>query len=145
MKTFLILITLLINLNGAGLKKSGNFVIDKTNNLMWQDSKDNITMLGSQKEAVKYCKSLNQSGYTDWKLPSVEEYKTIIDKTRRDEVMINRAFKYILPEGYWTKDRTWRNFGVWGFYIYFKSGAAYYENRTYPKFFRCVRKIKNDK
>jgi hypothetical protein len=128
-------------LNGAGLKKSGNYVIDKENNLMWQDTKENINILISHINAPKYCEDLTLGGFVNWKLPSVDDYKTIIDKTRRDEIMIDRSFIFIKQDDYWTSDRTWRTFGRYGYYIYFKSGTAYYENRTYPKYIRCVREM----
>lgn len=141
MKALVLFFMALVLLNGANLKKSGDFVIDKQNGLMWQDSKANINVLVSHIDAPAYCSKLALGGHSDWRLPSVAEYKTIIDKTRRDEIMINRAFIFIKQDDYWTNDRTWRNFGRWGYYIFFKSGAAYYENRTYKKYVRCVRNI----
>lgn len=148
MRVLIILFISLIFVNASDtkksntLKKSGHYVIDKANKLMWQDNKITTKTILSQEKAVSYCKKLRLGGFKNWKTPSVEEYKTIIDKTRDDEIMIDKTFKYILQEGYWTRDRTWRNFGIWGYYIYFKSGAAYYENRTYPKYVRCVREMK---
>ncbi len=139
MKILAYLLISCIYLLSANLSKSGNYVKDTEHNLLWQDQKANVVMLGSQVKAVEYCEALSLGGYSNWRLPTVDEYKYIIDKTRTDELMINRSFSYILPEGYWTQDRTWRTFGRYGYYIYFKSGTAYYENRTYPKFFRCVR------
>jgi hypothetical protein len=121
--------------------KSGNYVIDETHHLMWQDTKENTIMLGSQEEAINYCKELTLGGYSNWELPTKKEYKYIVDKTRTDEIMLHKAFRYIKQEGYWTQSRTWRNFGRYGYYIFIKSGTLYYENRTYPKFFRCVRSI----
>ncbi len=126
------------------LVKSGEYVIDDANRLMWQDNYDTVKIRLTQPGAVAYCENLNFAGFSDWRLPSREEYKTIIDTTRKDELMINRAFKYILPENYWTSDRTWiRNFGLYGYFVFFKSGAIYYQNRTlYKKFVRCVRTLK---
>jgi hypothetical protein len=125
------------------LTRSGEYVIDDQNKHMWQDNYDTIKIRVSHKEATEYCQNLSFAGFSDWRLPSNEEYKTIIDKTRKDEIMINRAFKYILPEDYWTKNRTWtRNFGRYGYYVFFKSGAIYYQNRTYKKFVRCIRSLK---
>lgn len=149
MRTLILLFISLTILNGADdvlksteLKKSGDYVIDKQYNLMWQDTKDNINVLVSHIKAPEYCKNLHLGGHTDWRVPTVDEYKTIIDKKRKDELMIDRAFVFINQDDYWTYDRTWRNFGRWGYYIFFKSGAAYYENRTYPKYIRCVRDLK---
>jgi len=119
--------------------RQGNFVFDKKHNLLWQDTKENIRVLKSQAGATEYCEKLVLGRFSDWRLPSRDEYLTIIDKTRIDEEMtIHKAFKYNLSDHYWTSDRTWRNFYRWGYYIYFKSGTFYYENKNYPKYVRCV-------
>ena len=126
------------------LTKSGDYVIDDANKLMWQDTYDNVKHRYTQQQAIEYCENLVLSGFSNWYLPTADDYRTIIDKTRvKEEIMINRAFKYILPDNYWTSDRTWiRNFGLYGYFVFFKSGAIYYQNRSYKKFVRCVRKIK---
>lgn len=142
MKNILLIVSFISFLNSADLTKSGDFVVDKTNNKMWQDTQENINLLFSQDNAVKYCNKLSLGGFSDWHLPSVDEIKTVIDKTRKDEHMIDKVFGYSLPDDYWTKDTTWRNFGKYGYYVFFKSGAVYYQNKTYPKYVRCVRDIK---
>ncbi|MEA3513127.1 MAG: DUF1566 domain-containing protein [Campylobacterota bacterium] len=142
MKIFTLLLLLISLLFSSKLTKSGNYVIDDKNKLMWQDNMDNVKVIVTYETAKDYCGKLVLGGFRNWRVPTVDEYKSIIDKTRKDEIMINRKFKYILPEGYWTADDTWRNFGLWAYYIYFKSGTAYYENRTYPKLVRCVRSLK---
>lgn len=141
----LVLLVVLFNsmIFGAKLTRSGEYVIDDQNKLMWQDNYDTVKVRLNQEEAEQYCKDLSFAGFSDWHLPSQAEYKTIIDTTRKDELMINRAFKYILPENYWASDRTWtRNFGLYGYFVFFKSGAIYYQNRNYKKFVRCVRNLK---
>lgn len=143
MKFLLLTVLFTTLLFGAKLTKSGEYVIDDQNKLMWQDNYDTVKVRVTQEQAEQYCKDLSFAGFSDWYLPNREEYMTIIDKTRKDEIMINKAFKYILPENYWASDRTWtRNFGRYGYYVFFKSGAIYYQNRTYKKFVRCVRKLK---
>ncbi len=141
MKKFILIFITIVSLYGANIYKKDTFVVDKINNLLWQDSKANIIMLGSQDQAIKYCKNLTDGGYTNWRLPTKGEYKNIADKKRTDEVMINRAFKYVIQEGYWTSSRTWQSFNRYGYYFFVKSGTVYYENKTYSKFFRCVKEI----
>lgn len=143
MKTILIFLLLLNFAIANKLTRSGDYVIDDANKLMWQDTYDNVKIRLTQKKAIEYCENLTLSGFSNWRLPTVEEYQTIIDKSRkREELMINRAFKYILPENYWASDRTWtRNLGLYGYFVFFKSGAVYYQNRSYEKFVRCVRTI----
>jgi len=144
MKFFTLLCVFALVLSAARLTKNGDSVIDDTNRMMWQDSKDNIKILLTQDQAIEYCEKLTLNGFLDWRLPSIKEYKTIIDKSRKiDELMINKAFRFTLKDDYWSKDRTWaRNFGQYGYYVFFKSGSIYYQNRTYPKYVRCVRSLK---
>jgi len=123
----------------ANLTKSTNFVYDTSNGMIWQDSVENITLRLSQKEAIKYCENLTLAGKSNWHLASKSDFKYILDKTRKDEHQIHKAFKYSMPVDYWTSDITWRNFGRYGYYVFLKSGAIYYDNKTYKKFVRCVK------
>jgi len=123
----------------ANLTKSTNFVYDTKNGAIWQDTKENITLRLSQKEAIKYCNNLKIAGKLNWHLASRDEYSSIINKSRNDEHQIHKAFKYSMPVDYWTSDTTWRNFGRYGYYVFFKSGTMYYDNKSYKKFVRCVK------
>jgi len=139
------IIILILSINyifASNFFKNTDLVVDTQHKLYWQDTKDNITILKDQKGAIEYCENLILHGYDDWSLPTKEQYRYIIDKTRKDELLIHRRFEYILSDHYWTQDTTWRNFGRWGYFIYFKSGTFYYDNKTYPKYVRCVREYK---
>ena len=139
---YVFLIFTLFVFSFAQLSKSGNSVIDRDNKLMWQDTKDNVTLAFTHTQSEKYCKELVLGGFANWRLPTMQEYKNILDLTRDDEIMIDKAFKHIIQDDYWTSDRTWlRNFGKYGYYLMIKSGHFYYQNRTYPKYARCVREL----
>ncbi len=141
MKIFITILFFIISLLANDLEKSGNTVIDNKNSLIWQDHIDNTKVIVTHPHAVEYCEKLVQSGSSSWRLPSIDEYEYIIDKTRvKEELMINRVFSHIIQDDYWTNDRTWiRNFGRYAYYVFFKSGTVYYQNRTYPKYVRCIR------
>ena len=144
MKIFTLLCICTLALFATKLTRSGNYVIDDKNKLMWQDTRENVKILVTQDHAIEYCEKLNLGGFSDWYLPTVKNFETIIDKKRvRAQLMVNKAFKYVKRDDYWSKDRTWiRNFGEYGYYVFFKSGTIYYQNRTYPKYVKCVRKLK---
>lgn len=143
MKILAILLITAVFLFGLKLTKSGDYVIDDKNKLMWQDHQDNKRVIVTQDHAIEYCEKLTLNGFSDWRVPTIKNYKLIIDLKRRAELKINRAFRHKLPEEYWTSDRTWiRNLGQYGYFVYFKSGAIYYQNRTYPMYVRCVRDMK---
>jgi len=57
-------------------------------------------------QAVAYCKAMKHLGHNDWRLPSKEELKNIMEVGRRD-LNVKRAFKNVQEGIYWsaTKDR----------------------------------------
>ncbi len=50
---------------------------DVVNNLMWQDQPANDTSGLSWTQAVNYCEQLTANGFTDWRLPNVNEGYTL--------------------------------------------------------------------
>jgi len=102
-------------------------VLDTNTNLMWQDDKDiikevkkiwllapkNIRKCEGKYEkkdekkcfdtsgdtADTYCKKLTLGGYKDWRLPTINELTTIVDKN--NSPTINSAFKNKSGDLYW--------------------------------------------
>ncbi len=124
---------------GVDFYRTDSHVVDAKHKLIWQDDEATVKVLRNQADANKYCENLELDGITDWRLPSVKEFEYILDKKRGySEPKINKAFQYALLDHYWLKDKTWRNFFRWGYYVFLKSGTFYYENNTYPKYIKCV-------
>ena len=112
-----------------------NVVMDSIYNLMWQDGEDIFE--GAYDEAVKYCENLNFAGYSDWRLPRVDELISITDKTKFS-LAINSAFKYVKSDFYWSStkfvdgsSRAW--------FVHFKNGYADWSGISDRLFARCVR------
>ena len=142
LKTFIFIFIITLPLSSTSLQKGKNSIIDTTNNLVWQDTKDNITLIFTHEQSAQYCNKLRLNNYSNWRLPTVQEYKTVLDLNREDEIKLNKKFYFVVKDDYWTNDRTWlRNFGKYGYYIMIKSGHAYYQNRTYKKYVRCVKDL----
>ena len=116
-------------------------VVDTGTNLMWQDSQDVITLLKSQADAVSYCENLKFAGYSNWRIPSIKDFETIVDK--KNEVnYIHKSFRYNVPDGYWADKVLWRTLWFYAYYMHFVSGNPYYDNKKKLKYVRCVRDIR---
>lgn len=142
MKLFVYLI-ILCELTFGAINRDPNseVVLDTDNALMWQDNMQTLETKLSQPEGEKFCEKLSLNGRTDWRLPTPKEYETIVDKTNTNNY-INKAFKFNVPDGYWTNYVYWRTLWFYADYMHFVSGTLYYDNKTKKKFIRCVRNLK---
>lgn len=142
MKYILIVLVLASFLNAELRRdKSKNVVIDNENNLMWEDSVNNTKVYLSHKDAQSHCETLQYLSYSNWRLPHIDEYKNIVDKTNEINY-INKAFKYNLKDWYWASTAHFRTLWFYADYMYFISGTAYFDSRFKKKYVRCIRDTK---
>ena len=92
----------------------------------------------SHKQAEPYCENLTYAGYSDWRLPHIDEFELIVNK-KNTRTYINRAFRYNRAAGYWAETAHMRTFWFYADYMHFISGTPYYDNRDKSKYVRCVR------
>ena len=76
------------------LWKANNTVVDMKNQIMWQDSEENVTAKFTWEGAVEYCQALNHEGMNDWRLPNTHEAFGILEElwTKR-----NPDFSHVIP------------------------------------------------
>lgn len=134
------LVLLIVSLTFAKTYRnaSSQIVIDDTNRLVWVDDETNLTLRLNHEEATEYCQKLSHAGYTDWRLPNLDEFATIVDKKNKTN-FINRAFRYNHNDGYWADRALWRTLWFYADYMHFVSGTPYYDSRHKKKYLRCVR------
>ncbi len=140
---YLFLVLLLISFSFSNdFRRDGTrkVVVDSTAKLMWIDNFSNVKNRLNHRDATDYCESLSYAGYDNWRLPTIEEFELIVDKTN-ERSYINRAFKFNMPVGYWASKAHWRTFWFYADYMFFVSGTPYYDSRHKKKFVRCVRDI----
>ena len=53
-------------------------VVDKSNGLMWQDDPSVLTTQGDWAFAINHCETLDRAGYSDWRLPNINEFMYIL-------------------------------------------------------------------
>ena len=88
-------------------------------------------------EAKKYCTGLALSG-TGWRLPTREEFTTLILESGFPPVWDMAAFPPSEASDFWTSS-PYPDLPGWAWLISFQTGGTYGENPTMPHSVRCVR------
>lgn len=140
MRNFLLYFLVTSTLFASDFEKSTNIVIDKKQNLMWQDNlestqyKEDITM------GKTYCENLILNGYIDWRMATIKELQSILDITNKNTT-IKKEFLHTNPTKYWSSSyNIAQQNSFW--YIDFKSGRVEFENQNQQNSIRCVRNLK---
>ncbi len=121
-------------------------VTDTLSGLVWQKCSmgqtNDATCSGTATTAtwqnsLNYCKNLTLAGKT-WRLPSVNELKTIIDRGQAAAPFIDQtAFPGTVATYYWSAS-TYVPFPTDAWYVYFTTGVVNYNNKTNSYYVRCV-------
>ena len=104
--TVTIFVGLSILLNAKFIRNdSKDIVIDTKTGLQWQDNSHPTAKYGN---AVNYCYNLIHGGYSDWRLPNINEYITLTDYTNHNPT-VSREFAYIYSDTYYISSTFYRN------------------------------------
>lgn len=113
-------------------------VVDRFSKLMWQRDDDGIKK--TWKEAEKYCKELRLNGYKDWRLPSIDELVSIVDKKKFSPAIDTKVFK-CKNSYYWSSteavEKGVKVTDARG--VLFKNGYNIRYYKSYKDYVRCVR------
>jgi len=138
---YLILFLIFVSLLDAQIyRKSSKVVVDTNAKLMWVDDISVVKVLKTHEDAISYCEQLTFAGYSNWRIPKIEEFELIVDK-KNFKNYIKKAFKYNVPDGYWAKKSHWRTLWFYADYMHFVSGTPYFDSRHKNKYVRCIRNI----
>jgi len=140
---FLAIVLVLFTFLDANIFRKANIevVLDTKSNLMWVDDTSVIKIKKTHEDATAYCEELIFAGYSNWRIPEIEEFETIVNKSNYKNY-IKKPFKYNVPDGYWARKAHWRTLWFYADYMHFISGTPYYDSRHKTKYVRCVRYIK---
>ena len=85
--------------------KGNGTITDLLTSLMWL--KQPKTVAVSYDNAVDYCRTLDFQGHSGWRLPTLAEWKKLVDKKKRNPSLPQKhPFTNVLTHiGYWSKSK----------------------------------------
>lgn len=124
----------------ANITSENGIAKDNDTRLMWQDNTDAKTIERNWQGAIDYCQNLNFAGYSDWRLPNIDELKTIADTNNNPSIKseFKNAFSFI----YWssTPNADSPGYARGVSFGNFNEEESYYGSNNF--FVRCVRNSK---
>jgi len=81
-------------------------VNDNATGLEWQDN--NISSLTTWENAIESCENLTLGGKSDWRLPNINELKSIVDRSKVDPA-IRDGFEKTSSNFYWSSTTSKEN------------------------------------
>jgi hypothetical protein len=114
---------------------------DEETHLMWQDAPytdaedgaqargRSVGKAGTWKHAINYCRRLNYAGYTDWRLPTVDELMAVHHEA-------GQHFEHFRDKDFWTSTPTTEG----KYYVIYPTDAYRYKRTPRESnYIRCVR------
>ncbi|CAI2718611.1 Lcl domain-containing protein [Nitrospina watsonii] len=142
---------------GSWVAYKNHTALDTVNNLMWMTRDFRIIEKrypSSWQEAMNWVEKMNQrryAGYSDWRVPTVQEYKSTFDPDRtklafdRNQeypVGYPKAFDEGGGYGFWTRERVGEKSAK---YFFFVGGYAQTENLNYGSPTMSIRLVRDVK
>jgi len=109
-------------------------VTDLTTGFIWQQS----DIKKNWETANTYCEGLDHANHQDWRLPSIEELKTIVMSTKSTVMIDPIAFPDTKPSLYWSST-TFESNPSNAMIVDFSNGESYSEEKGFKNYVRCVR------
>lgn len=136
---FLILciITAMFGANGLYRDVAKSVVVDGRTGLVWQDDTAAASTTATWGNAITTCEALSLGGYTDWRLPTINELKSIRD-TSANSPAINSVFTNTASGYYWSST-TYAADTSFAWDVVFSHGYVYANTKTSSYYVRCVR------
>lgn len=116
-------------------------ITDSTNNLMWEDGATAASNTLSWTNAISYCENLDFASHADWRLPNINELRSIMDYSATGNT--NALFENVNTSGnYWSSTTIYNGFstdGTWSMYLW-AGGVGSPADKTFDVLdTRCVR------
>jgi len=117
------------------IKNEDGTVIDKKTGLMWGPA---LSFKLAKDAGPKACAECKVGGHTDWRVPTVEEYCSIINRKKRNPCVDTEIFPDTKSDWYWTCEDYADDSGV-AWVVNFYNGNVFSDVETYGYYVRPVR------
>ena len=142
MRTILLIMIGLSAFLSADFTKIGDVVTDNITGLEWQDNSDSNGTQRTWQEAINYCEALTLDAHDDWRLPNINELKTLIDRSKIEPAIKENVFEYIgtnwLYYSYWSSTSIVDN-AYMAWVVSFDDGTVYENIKYMSNYVCCVR------
>ena len=110
-------------------------VSDSVSGLKWQDNEmgPGATWQG----AIDRCEALDLGSYSDWRLPNINELKSIVDRSEVGPA-VKTGFVNITSDYYWSAT-TYEEYKNFAWYVHFLDGDVSNGTKDNSFYVRCVR------
>lgn len=124
------------DVNAALVDNGDGTVTNDVTGLMWQQKDDNTPRTWDA--AVAYCEALSLSTYTDWRIPTLRELRTLVDKSKYNPSIDSTFFPKTNSSAYWTSDTPGGN-KLFRWNVEFYGGDDKATDKSEYNYSRCVR------
>jgi len=113
--------------------------IDVDTGLIWEiKTKQNINDRYDWEDAKRYCSNLVLDGHSDWRLPNIDELKTLLTEKKYNGYYIKKPLSDNTKRYYWSDNIYAHNTDfAWGVYFDYANDSYYDKADNY--YVRCVR------
>ena len=117
-------------------------VRDKKTGLVWEQSPK--LDMSDWEMAQRRCSSSHAGGGTDWRVPTVQELRTLVEPSSIDvKLPADHPFANVEPSIYWSSTERREN-GAYASFVNFSSGGSATLEKYMPTFVWCVRGSMNE-
>ena len=137
MKIILLIMIGLSILNAEIIRDADTGIVtDTSSQLMWQD--DAIGTDTTWQNAIERCETLTLGSYSDWRLPNINELKSIVDRSKVYPAIVT-GFVNTSSSGYYWSSTTYEGHKsrAWG--VGFYGGGVGNGPKGNSGYVRCVR------
>jgi len=131
----ILLIMIGLSVINADFTKTGDIVSDSATHLEWQD--DAIGTTTSWQGAIDRCENLSLGGHNDWRLPNINELKSIVDRSKIYPAIVS-GFASTSSSYYWSST-TDEGHKYYAWIVFFHYGNVYRGDKRNSYYVRCVR------